>query len=182
MGYALFTARKLSLQSKINSYNLQLMQIANKEEQLTQKLANFKKSQDRIDAKQAKANCKLQNQQTMNDAVSSVGTTLRSSSGRFGLTGFVGGLFGLGMSAGSACKGDYLDFKSTVNNIKDTMTDAKQNVDKNNIETEMAIEQQKLDTEKERINTLLQAAQAELQTVQEAEKQGIKNATPKYCA
>ena len=49
MGYALFTARKMSLQSKVNQYNLQLMQIANKETELTQKTARLQKRNNRID-------------------------------------------------------------------------------------------------------------------------------------
>ena len=52
MGYALFTARKMSLQAKVNQYNLQLMQISNKETELTQKTARMQQAHNRIDAGQ----------------------------------------------------------------------------------------------------------------------------------
>ena len=52
MGYALFTARKMSLQAKVNQYNLKLMQIANKETELTQKTARMQQAHNRIDAGQ----------------------------------------------------------------------------------------------------------------------------------
>ena len=39
MGFAMFTARKMSLQSKVNDYNARLMEISNKENQLVNKQA-----------------------------------------------------------------------------------------------------------------------------------------------
>lgn len=40
MGYALFTARKLSLQTRVNQLNAQLMAISNQQDALTQKISN----------------------------------------------------------------------------------------------------------------------------------------------
>ena len=40
MGYALFTARKLSLQTRVNQLNAQLMAISNQQDALTQKITN----------------------------------------------------------------------------------------------------------------------------------------------
>ena len=40
MGYALFTARKMSLQSNINSLNARLMQLQNEKNALTNQIAN----------------------------------------------------------------------------------------------------------------------------------------------
>ena len=40
MGYALFTARKMSLQTRVNQLNAQLMAISNQQDALTQKITN----------------------------------------------------------------------------------------------------------------------------------------------
>ena len=44
----------------------------------------------------------------------------------------------------------------------------------------IAAKQKQLDTEKQRLTTLIQKASAELQSVEQAEGQAIKNSTPKY--
>lgn len=40
MGYALFTARKLSLQARVNQLNAQLMVVSNQQDSLTQQITN----------------------------------------------------------------------------------------------------------------------------------------------
>ena len=40
MGYALFTARKLALQSRVNNLNAQLMAISNQQNALTDQITN----------------------------------------------------------------------------------------------------------------------------------------------
>ena len=54
MGYALFTARKLSLQTRVNQLNAQLMAISNQQDALTQKITN----------KQMETNLKIANSNT----------------------------------------------------------------------------------------------------------------------
>ena len=54
MGYALFTARKLSLQTRVNQLNAQLMAISNQQDALTQKITN----------KQIETNLKIANSNT----------------------------------------------------------------------------------------------------------------------
>ena len=39
MGFAMFTARKMSLQSKVNDYNARLMELSNKENQIVNRTA-----------------------------------------------------------------------------------------------------------------------------------------------
>ena len=154
MGYALFTARKMSLQSKVNQYNLQLMQIANKETELTQKTARLQKRNNRIDAAQNKGS-----------AVAKIGGTI------------VGGVFGgiLGAGIGSSLGEGFGDLaNSAIDKGQQAYTEYQ--------ETELARQQQELDTEKQRINTLLNAAQNELQQVEKAEESAIKSSTPQYVA
>ena len=56
MGYALFTARKMSLQAKVNQYNLKLMQLANKETELTNKTTLRQTLNNSVDKAQSTAN------------------------------------------------------------------------------------------------------------------------------
>lgn len=154
MGYALFTARKMSLKSKVNQYNLQLMQISNKETELTQKTARLQKRNNRIDAAQNKGS-----------AVAKIGGTV--------LGGVFGGILGAGI--GSSLGEGFSDFaNSAIDQGQQAYTEYQ--------ETELARQQKELDTEKQRLNTLLSAAQNELQKVEEAEESAIKSATPKYVA
>lgn len=56
MGYALFTARKMSLQAKVNQYNAQLMQLSNKETELTNKTTLRQRVNNSVDKAQGTAN------------------------------------------------------------------------------------------------------------------------------
>ena len=141
MGYALFTARKMSLQAKVNQYNLKLMQLANKENELTNKTSLRQTINNSVDKAQSTAN-------------------LACSIGDF----FTGG-------AASAVAG-----------VANFAIDTVQNNSDEAYQTQLAAEQQKIDTEKQRINTLLNAAQNELQQVEKAEQSAIKSATPQCVA
>ena len=143
MGYALFTARKMSLQAKVNQYNLKLMQIANKENELTNKTA----------ARQAVNNAV--------DKAQSIGTLACNIGDTF--TGGTGAL-------------------STAASLINPAIDAGQNKSDEVYQTQLAAEQQKLDTEKQRINTLLTAAQKELTDVEKLEQTAIEKSSPKYVA
>lgn len=156
MGYALFTARKMSLQAKVNQYNLKLMQIANKETELTQKTARMQQAHNRIDAGQ--------------------------NSGSM-LAQIGGGIAGLVLSGGNPA-GAVAGYKlgGALGDGVNTLTDKAQSAARQYQETELARQQQELDTEKQRINTLLSAAQNELQQVEQAEESAIKSSTPKYVA
>lgn len=141
MGYALFTARKMSLQAKVNQYNLKLMQLANKENELTNKTALRQTINNSVDKAQSTAN-------------------LACNIGDF----FTGGA------------------TSAVAGVANFAIDTIQNKSDEAYQTQLAAEQQKIDTEKQRINTLLNAAQNELQQVEKAEQSAIKSATPQYVA
>ena len=136
MGYALFTARKMSLQAKVNQYNLQLMKLSNQETQLANQAAMRQKANNAID--------KGQNAGGL-------------AAGLFG--GAIGNLVG-----------------GVANFAIDTMQTKADEV----YQTEMAAKQQAIDTEKQRLTTLLNAASNELQQVEKAEEQAIKNSTPSY--
>ena len=154
MGYALFTARKMSLQAKVNQYNLQLMKISDKENQLTQKTAALQQRNNKIDAAQNKASM-----------FAKIGGTL------------VGAVFGGigGAMVGSELGGGFGKVaNAAVDKGQQAYTEYQQN--------ELSRQQTELDTEKQRINTLLTKAQYELQQVEKSEESAIKSATPKYVA
>ena len=136
MGFAMFTARKMSLQAKVNDYNAKLMEISNKEEQLANRQAAF--------------------QQTTNTATDMFSMIGQVAGGIFGgpvgsaLGGGIGGM--LGKAVGNS----------------------------NGNQAQLNAEQKKLDTEKQRLTTLLNKASNELQQVEKAEEQAIKSGTPKY--
>ena len=52
MGYALFTARKMSLQAKVNNYNYKLMQLENEKTKLTNKIMDKQMRNNAIDSAQ----------------------------------------------------------------------------------------------------------------------------------
>lgn len=139
MGYALFTARKMSLQAKVNQYNLKLMQLANKETELTNKTTL---------------------RQTLNNSVDKAQSTAN-------LACNIGDLFTGGATSAVAGVANF-----AIDTIQSKSDEAYQ--------TKIAAEQQKIDTEKQRLNTLLNAAQNELQQVEKAEQSAIKSATPQY--
>lgn len=154
MGYALFTARKMSLQAKVNDYNAQLMKISNEETRLANQTA----------ARQQVKNC-VDNAQSTGSSVAKIGGAI---------LGFAtGGLIGasIGSSIGGAVAG-----------IANAGIDQGQSMADEAYNAQMTAKQKALDTEKQRITTLLNAAQNELQQVEKAEESAIKNATPKYVA
>ena len=135
MGYALFTARKMSLQAKVNQYNLQLTKLSNQETQLANEAALRQKATNAVDKAQ------------------SVGSLVGSFFGPVG---------------------------NIVSGVANFAIDSVQNKADEAYQTELAAKQQQIDTEKQRLTTLLNAASNELQQVEKAEEQSIKNATPSY--
>ena len=112
MGYALFTARKLTLKKQCNDYNCQLMQYENQKTQLANQSAFLQQYQN------------AQQQNTTQQGVDAA----------------------------------------------------------NMYQTALAQKEKQIDTVCQRLQTLLQQAQAELQNVEKAEENAIKNSTPKYTA
>ena len=150
MGYALFTARKMSLQAKVNQYNLKLMQIENEKTKITEQTSRLQQKNNRIDA----------GQQTGAKTASIGGRVLGAVAG-FALGGVVGDTFGDGVN-------------KVVDGVQEVNTQAQQRA--------LAAKDQQLDTERQRLNTLLTAAQSELKTVEEQETQAIQKSSPKYMA
>lgn len=179
MGFVLFTARKMSLQSKINDYNLKLMHIENRRVKLTQKADSFTKSQNMVDAIQAKRAASLKGEKTINKATKFIGQQLQAFSEKCSQSNVLGNMvsmvmaLGAGMNAGSDVGSDCLDVKETVNSIGDTVIDAVQLAAKDKMEASIAIEQAKLDTEKQRLETLRNAASVELNTVTQQENAAL---------
>ena len=152
MGYALFTARIMSLQAQKNQYNLKLIQLNDKQNELTNKTTRMQNKNNKIDATQNKASL----------AGSAIGTI-----GGFILGGPAGAA--IGNLAGNA-----------ITSLVNGGIDAGQESAKKYEQAELARQQQEIDTEKQRLETLLQAADQELQELKNQQKTAIKNATPSY--
>lgn len=152
MGYALFTARKMSLQSKINNYNLQLIKLNNKQDQLTNKSAAHTQKNNNINAAQ-----------NTGSTVAKVGGTIAG----FLLGGPIGAM------AGNA-------IGSVGSKVINAGVDKGQEMSDEVFQNKMAAEQSQLDTEKIRIETLLKAAEKELTKLDEQEDNAIKRSTPNF--
>ena len=147
MGYALFTARKMSLQSNINNYNAQLTRITDKLNEITNKTAANAQKKNAADAAQANA------------------TTVANFAGD--IAGFATGL-----PIGEVCEFATAKMNQGI--------DAAQEFEQQMEQNQLTAEQNRLDTERIRIETLLKAANVELQNINQAEDNAIKNATPSY--
>ena len=75
-------------------------------------------------------------------------------------------------------KGNKYMNKDGVNKVVDGV----QEVNTQAQQRALAAKDQQLDTERQRLNTLLTAAQSELKTVEEQETQAIQKSSPKYMA
>ena len=152
MGYALFLARKLSLQTKKNNYNMQLMQLNREQERLTNQIAQNRQKNNKIDAAQ------------------STGSSVLGIAGTVG--GFIlGGPIGAGI--GSAVAGGV---GNLVNGAIDQGQEAQQQIQ----EAQLTAKQNQIDTEKARLETLIQAADDELKQINQSIKSSIENSTPSY--
>lgn len=152
MGYALFLARKMSLQTKKNNYNMQLMQLNREQERITNQVAQNRQKNNKIDAAQS------------------------TGSSVLGVVGTVGGfLLGgpIGAGIGSA-------IASGVGNIANKAIDQGQEAEQQMNEAQLTAKQNQLDTEKARLETLIQAADAELKNIDQSMKSAIENSTPSY--
>ena len=136
MGYALFTARKMSLQAKVNDYNAQLMKLSNEETKLANQSAARQQLRNSVDN---------------------------------------------GQSAGSLLA-NLIPGGKIVSTIANFAIDSAQSKSDEAYSMQMNAKQKAIDTEKQRITTLLNAAQNELQQVEKAEESAIKSSTPKYVA
>ena len=175
MGVLLFSARKMSLQSRINSINLKLMLLQNK--------------QDRILSDRAA-------QQPVKDMMETMLPQLGKAQGsaKGGLIGAGGGALA-GAAIGSffpvvgtfagACIGGLLGFfgGKTLGGAKGEMAANKTLESMKNVQAiiDSKIDKQ-MDNEKQKLTTQLQMYQAEFQKVEQAESKAIEKGAPKYVA
>ena len=141
MGYALFTARKMSLTARVNQMNAQLMSISQKQMDLA----------NQISTKQNASNLRVAD---ANKQAYSV--------------------FEQGLASGQDSKTLEATLNKTLadNSMLTAMTDAQIN--------QLAEQQNILDMQRKNLETQLNAAQQELQSVEKAEESAIKSATPGY--
>lgn len=151
MGYALFTARKLSLTSRVNQMNAQLMKISQQQMNLANEIS--KKEQANNLALSSKNNQALS---VFQSAVSGLDASGDSN---------------VYNKAFTEAQNAYNSALSQ-NTVDSTMSDA--DIDALRDQDNM------LDLQRESLETQLTAAQEELNAVKKAEGEAIKNATPTY--
>jgi chromosome segregation ATPase len=145
MGYALFTARKLSVSTRLNTCNSQLASNTERAYTLTSSIF-AKQSQSALDSSVASQNAyKAYEAVITQDGVTEEQKTAADST------------------------------------LKKALADAEVKSAQTNTEIQaLNLDQTRLDQEKKRLETQLNAYQNELDGVEKAEETAIKNAAPKY--
>ena len=150
MGYALFTARKMSLTARVNQMNAQLMSISQKQMDLA----------NQISTKQNASNLRVANANQQAYSVFKQELEKAYNSGS--------------ENSSDTAKTLEATLNETLakNSILTAMSDAEI--------SQLSEQQNILDMQRENLETQLNAAQQELQAVEKAEESAIKNATPGY--
>ena len=150
MGYALFTARKMSLTARVNQMNAQLMSISQKQMDLA----------NQISTKQNASNLRVANANQQAYSVFKQDLEKAYNSGS--------------ENSSDIAKTLEATLNETLanNSILTAMSDAEI--------SQLSEQQNILDMQRENLETQLNAAQQELQAVEKAEESAIKNATPGY--
>ena len=173
MGYAIFTARKLMLTNRINQLNFRLMQLSQQQMTLSNNAAKLERAlanqknvfqtigniyQTSLTMQQQAYSTSLFNAAQKNGTVDA---TMMQQFATLGLNGmFNFATTPLGMMMGMMQQQQEAANQSRLQQIKD-------------IENEIELQ-------KKSIETQLKAAQAELQEVEKAEENNIKNSAPKF--
>ena len=173
MGYAIFTARKLMLTNRINQLNFRIMQLSqqqmtlsNNAAKLERALANQKNVFQTI-GNIYQTSLTMQQQaytSSLFNAAQKDGTVNASTMQQFATLG-LNGMFNfattpLGMMMGMMQQQQEMVNQTKLEQIKD-------------MENQIELERKSLETQ-------LKAAQAEMQEVEKAEENQIKNAAPKF--
>ena len=149
MGYALFTARKLSLTARVNQMNAQLAIISERQMQLAAQQSQ-------------KENAKSMAQYTSNANALSI---------------FKDSLSGLNVKSDSYQN----DFQIAQVKYNEALNQSSLDSAMSDTEIQQLSQMENaLDIQRKSIETQLQAAQKDLESVEKAEESAIKNATPKY--
>ena len=141
MGYALFTARKLSLTTRVNQMNAQLMSLSQRQMDLANQIAT-KESANALRTNSANA----QAYSVFAAAVQGGGDTTQAQAA--------------------------LNKTLSDNSSKTAMDDAEIQ--------QLEAKQTQIDLQRKNLETQLNAAQQELESVEKAEQSAIKSSTPGY--
>lgn len=141
MGYALFTARKLSLTTRVNQMNAQLMSLSQRQMDLANQIAT-KESANALRTNSANA----QAYSVFAAAVEGGGDTTQAQAA--------------------------LNKTLSDNSSKTAMDDAEIQ--------QLEAKQTQIDLQRKNLETQLNAAQQELESVEKAEQSAIKSSTPGY--
>ncbi len=166
MGYALFTARKLMLQNRLNQMNYRLMVLSQKQQDLTQQSAN------------------LEMQNSLRSSLSSVFSSSIASKAYDDLSkAAAGDIITVNGKPYSVTNTDNISIISSAINAQlneiNAANAAGEASSKLNLQSINAMGNQ-IDMEMKKLTTQLQETSAELKTVEEAEEKAIQSSAPKY--
>ncbi len=181
MGYALFCNRKIALTSELNNYQLKLDQL----QQQKMNLLNYAGvvADGQITADEYMDNPQIYRKLHAFDEGVINYLTVTDENGNEVLDSQ-----GNPVNKVTQYVNDHLGIEPTTPNFTDIYTASCIQVEKNmredyakNVEAKkIAAEETKLDMQMKKLETKITAIQQELQSVEQAEKTGIQNATPKY--
>ncbi len=161
MGYALMSARKIALTSKINKLNFQIMCLSQGMESVSNTSNNLQRmmgaSQNWNSIMQSYG--MLSQVSAMNANYGGYAMGCGGSNGCMGGMGNMGGLFGNGMNS-PVIGDDFMQYFWPL--------------------AQASMIENDLETQKKQLETQLQVATKELEAVEKAEEQAIGRATPKY--
>ena len=199
MGYAMFASRKISLVDRVNKTQIELTQISNKISDLadlgaalgdgnvtSSDIANCQQYIGTLGAFEAKAETSKYSDPGFYWGLHEAGKEGRqqpgvSKGGLFGgagIGGILGGIFGgvlggfFGNKAGKSLKAKKEFAEQYEQKQREQMAEE--------LQEKIAKLENELEKKKNTLETKLQAYNTELESVKQAESQGIKNATPNY--
>lgn len=178
--YAIFTMRKLMLTNRVNQLNLKLMQIAQK----TQDLANYAANiSDGIITPEEAANSPASMFQRQNTYM---GTTMQNSlfQANQATQAYMNQYNAMNQASNGQLANSIDPSGATstpnVNMLTNSFFKQAMEAAAKNEEKRIAALEKELDQQRLKIDTQLQAAQAELTKVEEAESKAIEKSAPKY--
>ena len=156
MGYAVFTARKLMLTSRVNNLNFRLMCLSQQKQSLSQQMASMQSMFGQI-SMNLNTSCGLNTNNLMGSFLGGIGLGNMDSS-----------LLGQQLSFG---KGNYEQLALYNNYIQQMQR---------SMMAPIAMQDNAIDMEMKTIETQLQAARQELEAVEKHEGDEIKKSAPKF--
>lgn len=166
--YAIFTMRKLMLTNRINSIQLKMMEISQKTMDLASYSANIADGNVSIE-ELANSSASIYQRQMLFNQVNGANANVQADAA-------MQNLIASGGIANAQASGAEVNLNSLFTSFyQNAMKSAAENEQK-----KISVMEKELDQQRLKLETQLQAAQKELEQVEQAETKGIEMSTPKY--